>query len=243
MNQTNNTDLDPEAQADLHAALAFHAWSVMPDDLDRRQALSEPCGWPDTPPLALPPAAASPFTELLRRRRSRREFSGRPLPAAALAALLEAACAVTDREAGLRAVPSAGKLYPLELFVAAASVERLPHGLYRYRYGPESGLRRVGDAVPADFVTPCLGQTWVADASVLLLATAVLPRTISKYGRRGYRFVLFEAGHQAQNVSLMAAELGLCCFCVGGFDDDAVNALLGLDRHRQVALYGVAAGP
>ena len=141
-----------------------------------------------------------------------------------------------------RSVPSAGALYPLELYAATRRVDGVADGLYHY------GVRadalepvRGGDAFAA--IGPLLlGQTYVATANVLLIVAAVFERTQDKYGPRGYRYILLEAGHAMQNVALVAAECGLAALPLGGFEDARLNEYLGLDAPREGAVYMSAVG-
>ena len=87
-----------------------------------------------------------------------------------------------------------------------------------------------------------LGQYFLDTANVALIFTAVFERTLKKYGPRGYRYVLFEAGHAAQNASLLAGESGVASVCVGGFRDGRLNEYLGLDGRSEAALYVVGLG-
>jgi SagB-type dehydrogenase family enzyme len=87
-----------------------------------------------------------------------------------------------------------------------------------------------------------MGQTYVTQAAGVLMLTAVVQRTMRKYGDRGYRYILLEAGHVAQNVNLAATALGIGTVDLGGFFDDEMGSLLGSDRRVEVALYGVAFG-
>jgi SagB-type dehydrogenase family enzyme len=85
-------------------------------------------------------------------------------------------------------------------------------------------------------------QDFFVAANVVAIFSAVFERTLKKYGPRGYRYILFEAGHAAQNLCLVAAELGLGSLPLGGFLDSRLNAFLGLDGLAEAALYGVAVG-
>jgi SagB-type dehydrogenase family enzyme len=80
------------------------------------------------------------------------------------------------------------------------------------------------------------------DASLMLMITAAFNRSTFKYGARGYRFALLEAGHVAQNVNLAVTELGLGCFNVGGFYDRVADRFLGLDGLGQSTVYMTAIG-
>ena len=186
----------------------------------------------------------SSLLDAIRSRRSVSDLDDRPLDPARLATLLRLACGVTaGGRLPLRAAPSAGALFPVETYVLAFRVDDLEPGLYHY--APlDDRLERVS-ALPdrrtviADVLAPGLADT---TPPVILAMTAVLPRVQAKYGERGYRFSLLEAGHIGQNLSLLAAGLGLAGNCIGGFCDDEVNRLLGLPAPDEVALYLFLAG-
>ena len=74
-----------------------------------------------------------------------------------------------------------------------------------------------------------LGQPYLSAAAAVIVLTAVVERSLWKYEDRGYRYLLLEAGHVAQNVNLTATALGLGCLNLGGFFDEDVAALLRLD--------------
>jgi SagB-type dehydrogenase family enzyme len=82
----------------------------------------------------------------------------------------------------------------------------------------------------------------VQHANAVVFLSAVFDRTLHKYGPRGYRYILFEAGHVAQNACLLATERGLASLCVGGFIDARVNRLLELDPRVEGTIYCVAIG-
>jgi len=76
----------------------------------------------------------------------------------------------------------------------------------------------------------------------VIVMAAVFLRTQAKYGPRGYRYILLEAGHVGQNICLRAMELGLESLCMGGFLDSALNNLLALKPKEEGVVYTVAAG-
>lgn len=86
------------------------------------------------------------------------------------------------------------------------------------------------------------GEKWIANSSVVFVITGVLDRTRIKYGDRGYRYSLIEAGHLGQNLCLLATELGLGTCPIGGFIDKEVNELLDIILQKEVALYLIAVG-
>jgi len=147
----------------------------------------------------------------------------------------------TDFPRPFRIVPSGGALYPLELYFHSAHVEELEAGHYHYnpmrgslrflRYGDES--RRLSESL--------VQRNLALDCSLLLFITAVFERSAFKYGERGYRFVLIEAGHVAQNLALTATAMGLGCLTIGGYADRQIDELLGLDgvSHSTIYMAGI----
>lgn len=172
----------------------------------------------------------------IRERRSVREFSDRPLSLADAGQLLWAAQGVTSRDGG-RAAPSAGALYPLELYLVAANIESLPAGVYRYRPRGHRLQHLVDGDLRNALAQAALGQAWVRRAPAVLVIAAVYERSERKYGQRARRYTRIEVGHVAQNVYLQAAALGLGTVIVGAFDDAEVQQLLELPGdHAPLAL-------
>jgi len=160
-------------------------------------------------------------------RRSARSFSDRPLTLIQASQLLWAAQGINFK-GHLRTTPSAGALYPLETYLVAGNVEKLAAGCYRYDSN-EHQLEVISDKdVRSDLCTAALGQSYVADAPALILLTAVYSRMMPRYGDRGVRYAIMEAGHAAQNMALQAAALSLGTVAVGSFDDEAVTGIMNL---------------
>lgn len=192
--------------------------------------------------ILLPPARIRSDVSVetaLSLRRSVREFGATPLALAELSQLLWAAQGATRGGRG-RTAPSAGALYPLELFVVAGSVNGLAPGVYRYR-ATEHALERVAEGDRRkELAAAALEQDWLARAPAALVISGVYERTSLKYGRRATRYVDFEAGAAAQNVALEAVALGLGSVVVGAFDDARVQAAAGLaPEQRPLALMPV----
>jgi SagB-type dehydrogenase family enzyme len=142
-----------------------------------------------------------------------------------------------------RTVPSGGALYPLELYVHTAYVDGLTAGLYHYN-PTERGLRLLLHGDSARVIGKALVQGNLAvDTSMIVFITAIFERSVFKYGNRGYRFTLLEAGHVAQNLNVAATALGLACVNIGGFFDREIDSFLGLDgvQHSTVYLVGIGA--
>lgn len=132
-----------------------------------------------------------------------------------------------------RMIPSAGALYPLELYMLVLQGDTVPNGLYHYRPDMNSvELIRKGD------LQEDISQVVVADpsidvdirsASAILIVTGVFERVMSKYLERGYRFMMIETGAVGQSVTLMCESIGLNSCYVGSFWDDSINDFMGLD--------------
>jgi len=164
--------------------------------------------------------------EALRLRRSLRTFAPDAIDLKAAAALLWAAHGVSAQ--GHLTVPSAGALYPLEIYLVADHIEGLHAGIYRYNYRDHALEALLKGTVLKALASACFSQNWVSRAAAAIIITAVYERTTRKYGSRGERYVHLEAGHAAQNIYLKAAALGLGTTEVGAFDDNAVKRVLGL---------------
>jgi SagB-type dehydrogenase family enzyme len=197
---------------------------------------------------AAAPGAEEPVLEVLRRRESARRFGGGPISLEDVATVLTSSYGVnrdntdTAYPRPFRMVPSGGALYPLELYLYAGRVDGLAPGLYHVDSEAASlALLQGGEldqAVAALFVQSDL----VADAAAVLFVTAVFFRSTFKYGARGYRFVLLEAGHLAQNALLAATASGLAATPLGGFFDRDVDRFLSLDGVEESIVYAVALG-
>jgi len=173
--------------------------------------------------------------ETLAQRRSVRAFSDAPLTPAELGQLLWAAQGTTH-PSGLRTAPSAGALYPLEVYAVTreATYHYEPQGHWMAAHIP-------GDVRPA-LHTAALRQEPVLSAPAVIVITAVYARTAQKYGAdRSPRYVHLEAGHAAQNILLQAVALNLGAVPIGAFEDEKVKQALKLPTDQQ-PLYLIPVG-
>jgi SagB-type dehydrogenase family enzyme len=168
----------------------------------------------------------------LENRRSVRSFAAAPLALAEVGQLLWAAQGITDQR-GHRTAPSAGGLYPLELYLVAGNITGLPAGVYRYRPTThELVLAGAGDCRTE--VAAACRQSWVATAPATVAFTAVFARTAKRYGDRSSRYVPIEVGAAAENLALQAVALGLGTTFVGAFDDSKLATALGAAADERV---------
>lgn len=205
--------------------------------------------YPDATRIRLPETVVSAVQSLAERRRSIRAFVDEPLPLASLAALLRCAYGVIGPDpmdgGGVflrRPVPSAGGLYPLDLFALVRRVDTLGPGIYHFDAKGDA-LELVSDHV-WDTDAKDVFYTWpfARHAPVILCFAAMFECTQKKYGPRGYRYVLLEAGHAAQNLCLVAEDMGLATLCMGGYRDGALNRMIGLKTPEEGVVYTIAAG-
>ncbi len=169
---------------------------------------------------------------LLQQRRSVREYQQAALDLSAIGQLLWAAQGITDPQ-GFRTAPSAGALYPLELYVVSGNVDGLSPGVYHYHPNKHRLQQTATGDLRHILARAALDQPWVKAAAAVVVITAVYDRTTRKYGERGIRYVHMEIGHAAQNLFLQAEALGLAAVVVGAFEDDAVATALKLPTDVQ----------
>jgi SagB-type dehydrogenase family enzyme len=165
--------------------------------------------------------------QLLQQRRSLREYSNEPVNLTHVSQLLWAAQGITDTR-GLRTAPSAGALYPLELYVVAGNVTGLEAGVYHYQIHSHSLVQHVSGDKRHALAQAAYMQSWLSEAPVVIVFSADYKRTSKKYGARAERYVQIETGHAAQNLFLQAGDLDLGSVVVGAFYDDAVAEVLQL---------------
>ena len=184
--------------------------------------------------------------ELIKRRRSVRAFSRAPLSRRELSILLRYSAGITGRlddQRARRAQPSGGARFPLEIYVMVLRAgEALPAGLYHYQVKTHELDVLWSRPFDEETVGRLFTYEWVKDAAVVILLTAVFWRNQCKYGERGYRYILIEAGHIGQNLYLVSEALGLKCCALGGTNDDAVEKLLDLDGITESMVYALALG-
>ena len=202
----------------------------------------------ETVELEAPAVPSLALGDVLKGRSSCRRFAPEPISVAQLGSLLHWSYGVLriselGSEFCERPVPSGGGLYPLELYVLAQRIDGLDGGVHHYvPLGHRLELVR-RDPLPTMLTAEMfLGQPYLIDAGAVIIITAVVERSLWKYEDRGYRYILLEAGHVAQNLNLCAQSHGLASLNLGGFFDDDVMGLLKLDDEHEIVLYGVAVG-
>jgi SagB-type dehydrogenase family enzyme len=176
--------------------------------------------------------------ETIVRRRSVRRYRREPLHLSQLSQILWSAQGITGSK-GLRAAPSAGATYPLEIFVVVGRqavivseskqpTQELQAGVYHYQVDSHSLILKKATDLRPDLARATLDQEFIIDAPVAIIICALHHRTSHRYGGRGERYVHIEVGHVGENIHLQAVALGLATVEVGAFRDEEVREVLGL---------------
>ena len=173
--------------------------------------------------------------ESLLRRRSVREFSSDLLSSSEISQLLWSAQGITDPR-GFRTAPSAGALYPLELYVLTQK------GVFHYDVQAHALNTLIEGDLRQDLYQAALNQEAILQAPLTIIITAIYARTEVKYGKaRSPRYVHMEAGHAAQNILLQAVSLNLGAVPIGAFEDNRIQTVLGLPADHE-PLYLIPVG-
>jgi SagB-type dehydrogenase family enzyme len=195
------------------------------------------------------PGRLRSFHSLTRSRRSHRDYTGHRVRRDEFDALLDTACGVTgsmpwsEREVKLRAYPSSGALYAVEIYPIVFQVEGLTPAVYHYR-AVESIIELVRPVELQQIVQAALPveREMLAGAAALVCLVGSFPRHERKYGQGGYRMLVAEAGHISQNLVLTATGLGLSARPFGGVFDTLLNQELGLEGADEQFLLAVLVG-
>jgi SagB-type dehydrogenase family enzyme len=205
--------------------------------------------YPHFPRVKLPaiedvPQSDRSFDEVVTSRRSVRDFADLELSMEDLSKILRQSYGITGELPGnndfkqeLRSSPSAGALYPAEIYIAIRKVSGVEPGIYHYNV-PNHELELLIAGDPTEQIQEvCCGQEYVRQTSIVILMSGVLARTKLKYGERGYRYALLDIGHLGQNIYLSCTALDLAIMTTCGFYDDEANQLLRIDGVDEAVMY------
>ncbi len=177
--------------------------------------------------------------EVLSKRRSIRDYKNEEISFEDFSQLLWSLQGVTDKLNGLRTAPSAGALYPLEVYAVVGNVKGLKAGVYKY-FPFSHSIKKVLDGDKRkDLANAALGQESIIEGAVSFVITAVYSRTTKKYSQRGERYVIMEVGHAAQNLLLQATALNLGAVPIGAFYDNKVKSVLKLNEEEPLYIIPV----
>ncbi|MFW9895086.1 MAG: SagB/ThcOx family dehydrogenase [Candidatus Thorarchaeota archaeon] len=179
------------------------------------------------------------FWKVILNRQSTRKFKNEPISESQLGSLLFGMIGLTRifPNYAFRTIPSAGGLYPIEVYPVINNVKGLDQGIYHYNIPNHSlELLKTGD-YRAKIAKACLDQQIAFNSAVNFVWTALIERSKWKYLQRCYRYIYLDAGHIGQNFYLIAEALGLGACTIGAIFDDELNSLLEIDGQTETAIY------
>ncbi len=136
----------------------------------------------------------------------------------------------------LRAAPSAGGLYPAEIYLVSRGNQLLPAGLYNYQVKDHTLVHFWASDVWQSIQLACFMHPALTVADLTLITTAVFQRSAWRYQDRAYRRIFLDTGHLLGNIELAGAMNGFRPYFIGGFVDRAVNELLYLNTALEGAI-------
>lgn len=186
------------------------------------------------------------FFNLIKQRRSQRDFNRGSISKDELSLLLKYSCGNTQPMGNgryHRAQASGGARFPIEVYpIVFRGSNDLKAGLYHYDVKNHSLDTLWGREFSDEDIHGIFSYPWVKDATLGIVMTAVFWRNQNKYGERGYRYILLEAGHIGQNFYLVSEALGLKCCALGGTRDKDLEKLIDIDGISESVVYGLAIG-
>lgn len=196
------------------------------------------------PRIPLPEAEPLPVSldQLILERHTIRKFTSQAVSLEQVATQLALGYRIKQAKPARRPVPSGGALYPLELYITCLNIESVAQGLYHYHPHHHALELLSAESPLAALQHGILPSNLPAGAAYVVCICGVLPRNQFKYAALGYRLMLLEAGHLAQNMLLVATAQGLGTLPVCGFYDDRMHDFLEIDGVDEVCLYLLVIG-
>jgi len=179
------------------------------------------------------------FWDVIINRKSSRNFKNEPITQEQLSLLLFGMTGLTRifPNYAFRTIPSAGGLYPIEVYPVINNVENFKKGIFHYNI-PKHSLELVKDGdFRSGVAKGCLDQNIAYKSAVNFIWTAIIERSKWKYLQRCYRYIYLDAGHIGQNFYLIAEALGLGACTIGAIYDDELNELLDIDGINETTIY------
>jgi SagB-type dehydrogenase family enzyme len=179
------------------------------------------------------------FWTVIKNRHSIRKFTFEPLSLMDLSLFLFGMSGLNRRfpQYAFRTTPSAGGLYPIEIYPVVNNITELDKGLYHYDIQEHSlNLLKEGD-FRRIVAKGCLDQNIAFTSAVNFIWTAMIGRSQWKYLQRCYRYIYLDAGHIGQNFYLIAEALGLGACTIGALYDDELNGFLEIDGKNETTIY------
>ena len=203
--------------------------------------------YPRSPKIILPKPVSLPaktIENILRRRKTERNFSKKPISKKTLGQLLYWSAGLISKTAGAadefrRFYPSGGARYPIEIYIANFTPGELDAGVYHYNV--KGHILEKLSFSSAEKIKHALFFDFAKDAAALILLSFVGEQTTKKYGNLGYKLGLLEAGHIGHNIYLVGTALGLGVLALGGMNYEVAQRELNLGEEETV-FYQLAVG-
>ncbi len=167
----------------------------------------------------------------IKQRRSIRSYKQEPLTLAQVGQILWAAQGITN-DNGFRATPSAGAIYPLEIYLIAGKMTDLVSGVYKYLSKDHVIIKISNGDKRSELSDAALSQEWIKEAPISIVVCGIYERTSKKYGENASKFVHMEVGCVAQNIYLQTTAMGLGTTFVGAIEKEKIVSVLHLDENE-----------
>ncbi len=191
--------------------------------------------------LPKPSASNVLLSDALYTRRSVRDFSNKKLSLKKLSNLFYYSAGIPNNTPSERRFyPSPGARFPLEVYFLSLKSE-LDNASYHY-FVQNNSFEKMFKFNKKDLLPKITNIPWIKKTGGLIFISAVFNRNTMKYGDRGYRLMLEEAGHMAQNFYLNAVSQKIGACAIGGYVDDVINNHLELDVLEESVIYTMAIG-
>lgn len=170
------------------------------------------------------------LTDMIVNRVSKRDFRDIEINIKEISTIINFSISLKDRDADFsgRVHPSGGGRYSIEHYFLIQKSSELETGIYHYNIKTHQ-LEFLTQISKKDLPTISKAYAWVQEAGLVWFMTSIFDRNMRKYGERGYRYILKEAGHIAQNIYLVSTALNLPVCSVEGTSDLLIEEILGID--------------
>ena len=165
------------------------------------------------------------YNKLLKRRRSERIFSNKPVPIELVAKIFNS-CRIVQADPERRTYPSGGARFPVEMYLVASKINGLKSGIYHFNINKFSLETLFESDFKKDEIESI--SAYLKNVAGAIILTTVISRSEVKYGLKAYPFSLIEAGHIGQNILLSFTKYKIGSFPIGGFVNDEIIELLDL---------------
>ncbi len=181
--------------------------------------------------------------DVLLKRESHRDFSSKEFDFDEVSEILYSIREIPEVSKNFtrRTYPSAGALYPIEVYLISLNCDNLEKGVFHYSVRDHSLTKLLLEDV-SSLVIDATNDEHIDRAACVLIFTIVYNRFYPKYGQRGIRYALIELGHLVQNINLTITGMKKGCYEIGGFIDTDINELLDIREESEGALLMMALG-